>query len=176
MRRLVRVDAGVLDDDLTRHASGRRGIGHPVVHAARERRPVQEDVDVSAARHLRLAHPRRPRELRGQALGDLAWLAAQRLGQVEGRGQGEVAQLRAGRILERHRGQVGVEGRASRRAHRLAELGMDVEDHWKTRSGEERANPDYSVPTADRTGRLARRLSGVVNTGHARRRSATIAT
>ena len=72
--RLVRVDAGVLDDHVPAHPHGRPGIGHPVGHVAREGSPVEEHVDVAAARHLRLAHPGRLRQFsaRRSALARLA--------------------------------------------------------------------------------------------------------
>ena len=113
---------------------GRRGGGaaQPLVAGSRTNgAAVQEHVHVTAARDLGLADARRPVKVGGQLLGHLARLAAQRLGEVEGRGEGEVAELGAGRILEG-------DGAAARRRRRrepphglLAELGLDVEDHGR---------------------------------------------
>jgi hypothetical protein len=144
---LVRVDAGVLDDHVPGHSDRRGGIGRPLGHVPRERGPVEEDVHVAPARHLRLAHAGRLRELRGQALRDVARLLAQGLGQVERvrSGRGRPAPREAGTGRRPRPG-------PRRRQHEpprapLRRAGMDVEDHRKTRSGGKRASLDYSVPT-----------------------------
>ena len=109
VRGLVGVDAGVLDD----HARpGSRPSAAPPgrEQLASERAAVQEEVDVAAAGHLRPHDAGHCAQLGRQRLRDLPRLAAQRLGQVERRGQREVAHLGPGRVLERDAGRLGAEG------------------------------------------------------------------
>ena len=79
------------------------------VKLARKRAAVEEEVHVAAPGDLRPPDAGRRRQRRRQALGDLAGLLPQGLGEVERGGEGQVAQLDAGRVLERHRGQLGAE-------------------------------------------------------------------
>ena len=98
---LVGVDARVLDDHVPR-ASGRREPARRASGAGRAARlpRSQEQVQVAAAGDLGAPHVARRSELAGEPLRDLARLAPQRLGEVEGGRQGQVAELDAGRILE----------------------------------------------------------------------------
>ncbi len=107
---LVRVDARVLDDDVARPLRRPSSLGEASRQLAGERRPVEEQVHVPAARDLRAPDAGGRGELLGQPLGDLAGLAAEGLREVEGGGQGEVAQLHPGRVLEGDVLEVDVEG------------------------------------------------------------------
>ena len=64
---LVGVDARVLDDGAGARSRGPPGLGQAVVDAAQDGAPLQEDVDVAAARDLRLAHAVRPRRGRPES-------------------------------------------------------------------------------------------------------------
>ena len=97
---LVRVDARVLDDDVPGDAGRARGAAQRDVQLPRERGPVEKEVDVAAAGHLRPADAGRVPQLRGQPVRDLPRLATQRPGQVEGRGEREVTHLESRRVLE----------------------------------------------------------------------------
>jgi hypothetical protein len=68
-------------------------------------------------------------QIEGEPVGDLTWFAFQRLGEVERSGEGEVAQLHAGRVLERDPVQGNVKGGAGGGPYGLGELGVQIQDH-----------------------------------------------
>ena len=100
VRRLVRVDRGVLDDRLA--GRGSRPRGAPARQPARSSAaPIEEEIDVAVRRRL---DPRdavdRP-ERAGDLLGDRARRLAQPAGQLEGERHREVAERAARRHLDR---------------------------------------------------------------------------
>ena len=113
--RLVRVDGGVLDDGLLALPGGGRRRG-PADTGARETGSIEEQVEVAGAGRLETAEVLPA----GRRLGDLRRDEAGRLpedaGEVERDGDGEVAHLPVGRILDHDRGR-----RVGREAVQLAE-------------------------------------------------------
>jgi hypothetical protein len=103
-------------------------LGEASRQLASERRPVEEQVHVAAARDFR-AWTRGRGELRRQPLGDLTRLAAEGLREVEGGGQGEVAQLDPGRVLEGDVLEVDVESGPCGSPRRAGEELLEVQDH-----------------------------------------------
>jgi hypothetical protein len=126
---LVWVDARVLDDDAPGPARRRLPTQDRAPKLGGERCAVEEEVHVAAAGHLGAAHAGQRRERSRQRLGDLPGLAPQRPGQIEGRGQGEIAQFGAGRVLERDGGQLDAERRLRRLLDTAAEPPLPVENH-----------------------------------------------
>jgi hypothetical protein len=128
VRRLVGVDAGVLDDHRARDRRRSPSLAERIVQRQRERAAVEEQVDVAPARDLRPAHVAVGKGS-GQLLADLAGLALQRLREVERRGQREVAERDVRRVLERHRPEVHVEGPPHRRPDFFRQPVLQVEEH-----------------------------------------------
>ena len=123
VRGLVRVDAGVLDDDAGPVRSARRARHgpEPLVDVAGERGAVEEEVDESGAGDLGVANAPGLGETRGQLLGDLAGLAPELLGEIEGCRQRQVAELGAGRVLKYDSREIDVEARLDDLAHLVGE-------------------------------------------------------
>ena len=127
--RLVRIDAGVLDDHVPRTPRGRGRLGERAVQARSEAATVQEQVQVAPAGHLGAQDVGRAGELSGQPLGDLARLAPQRLGQIERCRQGQVAELDPGRILEGDGAWIDVESGPRGLLYRPREALLEIQDH-----------------------------------------------
>jgi hypothetical protein len=126
---LVRVDARVLDDDVAGYTGRGTAVPERAEELAGEGGAVEEEVHVAPARDLGPAHRGRARELSGQALRDLAGLAAQALGEVEGRGERDVPHLDARGVLEGHRVQWQVEGGLDGALDRLRQPCLPLQDH-----------------------------------------------
>jgi hypothetical protein len=104
---LVRVDVGMLDDDLIFFGDERRPAG-AAEDLGEDGVFVEPDVEKAAACDFRLDDALDRTEKRGGLLGDGAGGLLERLGQLEGEGQGQVAHLRVGRrghveVLDRDR-------------------------------------------------------------------------
>ena len=126
---LVRIDAGVLDDHVARAPRRRAALDERLVQVRGDLAPLQEQVQVAAARDLG-ANDVAPRaQLARQPFGDLAGLLAQRLGEVEGRRQGQVPELHAWRVLERDAAGVDVECGPCGFLHRAGESLLQIQDH-----------------------------------------------
>ena len=80
VRGLVRVDRGVLHDHPPRPRRRGGSRGERLVEPLRKGSPFEEEVEVAAAGDLGAADTGHRSEPLGQRLGDLAWLAPQRLG------------------------------------------------------------------------------------------------
>ena len=126
MGRLVRVDVGVLDDDLA-GTPGR--VGSRRQQGANERRPVEEEVEIAAALDARLPHAGGKPDRRGEIGRDRARRAAQRPREVEGRGRGEIAEGHARRPLEHDSIELGGQALPSRGAQRLRERLTNFFEH-----------------------------------------------
>ena len=116
VRRLVRIDVGVLDDDLARRNARCRGrnarCAHRVRRGARGRgedrcgkqsggelRTVEEQVQIARAFDPELAHPGRQPPPGAKRRRDVARLHFQRLGEMEWGREGEVAEAATRRNL-----------------------------------------------------------------------------
>ncbi len=126
--RLVGIDAGVLDDDPTAGVEG-GGRGEEPVELPDEGASVEEQVDVPPAGDLGALHSRSVPQLRGELAGDLPGLAAQCLGEIEGRGQRQVSQLDPWRVLERDRLEGDVEGGPRGFTNRAGKALLNIQDH-----------------------------------------------
>ena len=129
VRGLVGVDVRVLDDHVPGSPGGLAALVEARDELGGERSPIEEEVDVAAAPDLGAPHAGRLGQLLREALGDLAGLAAQPLRQVEGGGQGEVAQLHPRGVLEGDVREVDVESGSGRVFHRAGEALLNLQDH-----------------------------------------------
>ncbi len=137
VRRLVRVDVGVLDDDLA-GALRRRRIGRQ--QGGGEGGAVEKEVEVAGAQHLDLAHqPRRPQGGR-EVLGDGTRVALEGARQLHGGRGSEVAQLAARRHLD-HRPVGHPEALLDRPRHLARQLVPELGPH----GGEESTLWDYET-------------------------------
>ena len=101
VRRLVRVDVGVLNDDLA------LGRGLAFLRLARHQRgavagAVQTHVDEAVARHLKRGHAGNRAELRSQFRGDRLGRALQLARELERDRERELAELRLLGRFDRH--------------------------------------------------------------------------
>ncbi len=129
VRGLVGVDARVLDDHVPGPTGGLAALAEARDELGGERPPIEEEVDVAAARDLGAPDAGCLGQRLREALGDLAGLAAQALRQVERGGQGEVAQLHPRGVLEGDVREVDVEGGPGRLRHRAGEALLNIQDH-----------------------------------------------
>ena len=95
--RLVGIDVGVLDDDLSRARRGRRDSGK---QGADEGPAVEEEIEVAPALDLRLAHAGGEGHGRGELGRDRARRFPERFREVERDGAGEISHRDPGRPLE----------------------------------------------------------------------------
>jgi hypothetical protein len=126
---LVRVDAGVLDDHVARPRRRRQRLGQRAVQRDRETAPVEEQVDVAAARDLGAHHVAAALQAADELLRDLARLSAQGAGEVERRGERQVAELDARGVLEGNGSWIDVECGPSRLLHRPRKALLEIQDH-----------------------------------------------
>src|SRR5262249_53201346 len=127
---LVGVDVGVLDDDLLARALdafGRAGEQRCAVRAA-----VEADVDVAVAGDLHRLDATDGADLFGELGGNLLGRLAQLLGELEGGGERNLAELALARLLDVH-GQLDAVANEYVRAKGARNLLFNGMEHGKLR-------------------------------------------
>src|SRR5260370_21770309 len=98
MRRLIRIDVGMLYNDLFRRRL--RGLDLAREQAGAICRAVETDIDVAGARDLHGRNAFDRNDLRDQFLGNLFRGLSQLLGKLEGDGDGQLTEIRLLGLLD----------------------------------------------------------------------------
>jgi hypothetical protein len=98
MRGLVGIDIGVLDHHFAGNRVGR--VGFTAQRGGRGGGAVEKHVDVARPRRFQSRDAGNCRHLLAHFFGDLARRTAQALGQLKGKRQGKLAELRLRRLFD----------------------------------------------------------------------------